>query len=362
MKPEFRLFLLDHFIINPPPPPKPNLAVAASLAAPLVALFAPKLIEMGLGAIATWLKKAGEDKTEQVSGSEFRHLYVTDDQQRLHPDDSIKCLIGVYGVFANEDRRPTPPKDMALLALEKEGLVPPNADIAIVFEAAVVRMPDDTAFYLETRHFSVREFIGDGRSDRTYVATLAVSTPSATTDGTTIAIGNVLLGRVARETLPIPAGQPLGQYPRYRSNLMPWNQITSDAKAAYDSDVKRGEAKNRSYMPVTFNLTLSETADGNKFLAKLGELLEGAKGDAAKEISEVLLPDREKAAKEAEDAAEKLYTAEEDAIIAVKEAEAALVAGSPDQRAVLEAKLAKAKRALAVAERQRKAAGLPDLP
>ena len=72
--------------------------------------------------------------------------------------------------------------------------------------------------------------------------------------------------------------------------------------------------------------------------------------------------DREKAAKEAEDAAEKLYAAEEDAIIAVKGAEAALVAGPQDQKAVLEAKLAKAKRALAVAERQRKAAGLPDLP
>lgn len=359
MKPELRLFLLDHFVINPPPaPPRPALAAAV----PLVALFAPKLIEMGLGAIATWLKKAGADETEQVSGTEFRHLYVTDDQQRLRADDSVKCLIGVYGVFANEDKKPTPTTDKALLALEKEGLIPPNADIAIVFEAAVVRMPDDTAFYLETRHFSVREFIGGHKSARTYVATLAVSTPSATADGTTIAVGNVLLGRVARETLPIPAGQPLGQYPRYRSNLMPWNQITGDAKAAYDSDVKRDEAQNRSYMPVTFSLTLSETTDGNKFLAALGELLEGAKGDAAKEISGVLLPDREKAAKEAEDANEKLYKAEEDAIIAVKEAEAALAAGAQDQKAVLEAKLAKAKRALAVAVRQRKAAGLPDLP
>ena len=37
----------------------------------------------------------------------------------------------------------------------------PDADIAIVFEAAVVPTSDNTACYLDTRHFSVREFIGD---------------------------------------------------------------------------------------------------------------------------------------------------------------------------------------------------------
>jgi len=223
---------------------------------------------------------------------------------------------------------------------------------------------DETAFYLETRHFSVRDFIGDRRKpDRVYVATLSIGTPDATADGSTIALGNVALGRLGKETLPIRPGGALGAYPRYRSNLMPWNRITADAKEVYESDVKRDKAKNKSYMPVTFTLTLSETADGNKFLAALGGLLEGAKADAAKELSNLFLPQAgEQDAKRKEDAAEALYQAEEDALIAEKEAEAELAAGTPEQHDVLAAKLAKAARAHERAVRLRKAAGLPDLP
>jgi hypothetical protein len=356
MKPELRLFLLDHFVVNPPPPqPK---AVG-----PLVALFVPKLIELGLGAVASLLKKAGAEETVQASGAEFEMFYVADDEQRLVVNSQIKCILGVYGVFADDDEDPTPDEDKAVKALEAAKLVPKNADVAIVFEAAVVRTPDDSAFYLETRHFSVRDFIGARRKDeRDFVATLTLSTPSATADGSTIAIGNITLGRVGRETLPIVAGQPLGAHPRYRSNLMPWNQIDGAAKAAYDSDVTRNVAAGKRYMPVTFTLTLSETADGNKFLAALGELLEGAKGEAAKELSALIVPEeREKTAKAKADSAEALYQAEEEAGITVKEAEAALAAGEVNDRPVLEARLAKARRALQNAQRLRKAAGLPDL-
>ena len=223
---------------------------------------------------------------------------------------------------------------------------------------------DETAFYLETRHFSVRNFIGERhKPDRVYVATLSVTTPGSTPDGSTIALGNIALGRLGREALPIAPGQRIDAYPRYRSNLMPWNRISADANGVFESDVKRDAAGNKSYMPVTFNLTLSETADGNKFLTALGDLLEGAKVEAAKELSNLVIPEqREKAARERADAAEALYRAEEDAIIAVKEAEAALTAGSADQREVLTAKLARARRALDVAVRLRKAAGLKELP
>jgi len=144
---------------------------------------------------------------------------------------------------------------------------------------------------------------------------------------------------------------------------MPWKRITEEAKDVYDSDVRRNAAANKAYMPTTFTLTLSETADGNKFLAALGDLLEGAKSEAAKELSSLILPeDREKAAKEKADAAEKLYSDEEDARIEVLKAKAALAAGSPEQKEILTAELAKAERALEVKKRLRKAAGLPDLP
>jgi hypothetical protein len=357
MKPELRVFLLKDCIINPPP--KPTSRVSG-----LAGVFVPKLIELALGGIATFLKKAGAVETEQVTGAEVTNFFVTDDKQQLSINRDLGCVLGIYGVFADEDKQPTPVKDATLKLLEARGLMPKDADIEIVFEAAIVPTSDETAFHVETRHFSVRDFIGDRhKPDRVYVATFSITTPSSTADGSTIAVGNVALGRVGKETLPISPGSPLGSFPRYRSNLMPWKRITEEAKEAYDSDAKRNEAKNKAYMPVTFNLTISETADGNKFLATLGELLEGAKADAAKELSKLILPDeRQKAAKEKTDAAETLYQNEEDAIIAVKQAEADLAAGSTAQKEVLAAKLAKARRALEVAIRLRKAAGLPDFP
>ena len=97
---------------------------------------------------------------------------------------------------------------------------------------------------------------------------------------------------------------------------------------------------------------------GNAFLAALGGLLVGAKDDIAKAVGNYVDPDaRAKAAKEDADAAEALLAAEEDANIAVKEAEAELAA-HPEKKAVYEAKLAKAKRALAIAISAREAAGL----
>jgi hypothetical protein len=351
MRPELRLFLLKECVVNPVP-------VQALEAVPLLTLFLPKLIELGIGGIATALKKAGAEETTQVSASEITTMYVTDENKNLVVNDALGCVLGIYGIFADDDGRQSDPYDLTLRVLQKEGLIPKNADISIVFEAAIVPTADLTAFHLDVRHFSVRNFIDGGGDERAYVATLAVSTPNATADGTTIALGNIALGRLGNETLPIPTGQPLGSYPRYRTNLMPWNRITGDAKDAYDADATAGSVK-PGYMPVTFTLTLSETEDGNKFLTALGTLLDGAKAEAAKEISSLINPDdRRKAAAEAADSAEKLLKAEEDARIAVKEAEANLVGGAAEQKAVLEAKLKAAERALARATRLREAAGL----
>lgn len=348
MKPEFRIFLRKTCVINP--------ELAAGESSALLGLFLPKLIEVAVGGIATALKKAGAANTEQIAASEVTDLYVTGSEGQLSINPDLGCIIGVYGVFSDQDGSPTPGDDHAVKALVNAKLVPKNADVAIVFEAAIVPTVDRTAFYLELRHFSVREFLAGRRGERTYIATLAVTTPNATADGATIALGNIALGRMEREALPIPEGGPFGVYPRYRSNLMPWNRITGDAKDAYEADARAGKVK-PAYMPVTLTLTLSETEDGNKFLTALGELLEGTKAEAAKELATLVNPaDRAKAAADEADAAEKLLKTEEDARIAVQEAEANLAKGG--EKAVLEAKLAAAKRALARAVNARKAAGL----
>jgi hypothetical protein len=114
---------------------------------------------------------------------------------------------------------------------------------------------DGTAFFLDTRHFSVRDFIGSrSKSERAFVITLSVATPDATADGATIGLGQIDMGTVERGADLVPVGTSPDKFPRYRSNLIPWSQISSASKAVYDADVAAGQAKGRHYMPVTFNL------------------------------------------------------------------------------------------------------------
>lgn len=359
-KPEFRVFLLEDCVVNPVPP----LAGVVAAAIPLLALFAPKLIEMAIGGVATLLKKAGADETSRAIGHEFTDFYIADAKQALQVNSRIGCILGVWGVFADDDGRPTPPTDVAVRRLEAAGLVPRNADIGIVFEAAIRPSDDQTSFFLDTRHFSVREFIGDsGRSDRAYVATLTIATPGSTADGDTIALGNIDLGKWKKGANLIPDDRPKDSYPRYRSNLMPWKQITQASKSAYDADVAAGRAAGQSYMPVTFNLTISETADGNKLLVKLGELLDGAKTQAATEISKLIDPaERAKADAAKAEEAEKLYEAELAAELAVREAQKAYDTGAVADKPTLRVKLEDAKRKLERKTKLREAAGLPARP
>src|SRR5262245_5313744 len=147
MKPELRVFLRRACLINPPPP-----AAEPELPA-FVGLLIPKVIEFALGGIGSLLKKAGEADTEQVTGSEIVNLFVADEQQRLSANPNVGCVLAVYGVFDNKHGKPTQASDAALKKLEAEKIVPENAGISIILEAAVVRTDDGTAFYLEARHF-----------------------------------------------------------------------------------------------------------------------------------------------------------------------------------------------------------------
>jgi hypothetical protein len=356
---EFRVYLLENCLINPEPQPAPK---AKPRAIPLLGLFAPKLIEMAIGAVATLLKKAGEPETVRVTGHEFTDFYIADEQQALQVNKRIGCILGVWGSFSEADGKRTRSGDEAVAKLKQARLVPPNSEIGGIFEAVIRPTHDQTAFFLDTRHFSVRDFIGDsGKGERAFVVTLSVAMPGATADGETIALGNIDMGRVKRGADLVPMGREADAYPRYRSNLMPWKQISPTSKAAYDADVAAGNAKGKRYMPVTFNLTISETADGNKLLLKLGELLDGAKQQAAVEISKLILPEeRAKADAERAEAAEKLYEAELAAELAVRKARKAYDAGTPEDKPALRVELEMAIRKLGRATTLRRAAGLPD--
>jgi len=55
---------------------------------------------------------------------------------------------------------------------------------------------------------------------------------------------------------------------------MPWSQISTASKAAYDADVAGGAAAGKRYMPSTFGVTITQTEKGHPFLAKPYSFLE----------------------------------------------------------------------------------------
>ncbi|HEY7449981.1 MAG TPA: hypothetical protein VH702_17625 [Vicinamibacterales bacterium] len=356
--PDFRVFLLKECLINPPPPVP---AAVRGLEAALLGLFVPKLIEMTIGGIAGALRKAGEEETEQLTADQFSDLYLANAQQALSVNPELGCVLGVW--FDNVDKSSASDDDVAA-TLKSAGLVPAKAVVGGVFEAAVRPAADGTAFFLDTRHFSVRKFIGDRRKDnRAYVMTLSLTTPDATAEGSTFAVGQINLGTRVRGESVVPAGHPTDGFPRYRSNLMPWSKISAASKAAYERDVAAARAKGRRYMPVTFSLTVSETADGNKLLLKLGELLGGLAGKAAGEIGRRILPaEIDKSAAEEAAYAESLYEQELKAELEVRKAQKTYDAADEADKPALRVALEIARRKLAWQTSLREAAGLNPRP
>lgn len=358
--PKFRLYVLPRCVINPPPSPEPpkELAVAGVVAA-LAGIFVPKLIEAGLTSLGNWLKKAGDKETRQIEAEEILDLYLADENQSLLVNPRLGCVLGVWF-----DDSPSPqPGDEVAQRLRKEGLLAPTAILKGAFEALIVPSSDRTAFHLETRYFRALSFLDKSKGDpRAYVATLSLSTPSATTDGTVFALGQVDLGKHKPGDAAIqPAGAP-GGFPRFRSNLMPWSAISEASKKVHEADTKAGTAAGKGYMPVTVSLTMTETEDGNAFLTKLGEILADNAKTASEEISKRILPAKIAEAEAAEHAsADKLYDEELNALLAVREVERELADPANAQKIPeLKVKLEIKRRALEAKTRLRKAAGLPD--
>jgi len=356
---ECRVFLRERCVINPEP-----AALAGAAAIPIVGLFVPKLIEMAIGGVATLLRKAGDSETVSLGGREVVDLYLADEKQALGPNPRLGCVLGIVGTFDDPPDGAQSSTDPVIKRLEDEGLVPVGSTVDLIFEAAIRLTRDRTAFCLDTRHFSVREFIGRrNRGERAFVVTLGVTVPGATSDGETIALGTIDMGTLERGADVVPPGRPADAYPRRRSNLMPWGQIAKPSKAAYDADVAAGTAAGRTYMPVTFALTVSETADGSKLLLRLGELLDGAKQQAAADVSKLILPEeRARAEAASEAAAEKLYEAELEAELALRKAQQAYNAAKDPEKPALRVELEAATRKRDRQVRLRRAAGLPDRP
>jgi len=350
-----RVFFLEQCLVNPPP----LLGIQAN---PLLGLFAPKLIELAIGGVAALLKAAGADKVTRVSGQEFTDLYQANEKSVLTINKKLGRVLAVWGKFPGEDGHQTPANDTVVRKLDEAGLIPKNSEVELIFEAQIRPSEDGTAFFLATRHFHLREFVADsGKSERGLVATLSVLTPGASAVGDTIAVGNIDFGKLKKGANLVPMGHPQDAFPRYRSNIMPWKQITQAAKDAHAADVTAKQAAGRFYMPVTVSLTISETSEGNEWLVKLGELLDGEKKAATAEISKLILPEnRAKAAADRTEAAEKLYAAEIDAEIQLRVAQKAYDDAQPKDKPVKAAELEKAKRKLAPQKALREAAGLPD--
>ena len=276
---ELRVFILPECIINPAPAtelPQPEIALASVLV--------PKLVEMAIGSAAKLLKDAGADKTILSSGSAVTNLFAAGADQSLDVNGDVGCLLAVHGDFDSDEAEPDD-GDEVLQSLRQRGLISSRTMVNIVFEAEVRPSADRTAFFLDTRHFSVRNLIEDDDDDeRDFAVTVALTTPLTGVSGETVAIGTIDFGTLAPPSDVVPQGRPADGHPQFRSNLMPWAQLSPVAKHAYDTDVSNGSAAGRRYMPVTFTVTVSQTEKGHPFLIRLGELLDGAKHNAAAAI------------------------------------------------------------------------------
>ena len=232
--PEFRVYLLTKCPINPPPEP-----ASLEAATPLLGLIVPRLIETAIRGIANALKKAGANETDQVTAECFTNLYKANDEQALEVNRKLGCVLGVW--FDDADN--SADDDEVATKLKHLNLVPTNAAVGGVIEAAINLVSDSTAFFLTTRYFSVRDSIGDRRrskTDRDYLVTLSLATPGPTAEGITFALGKINLGQRKGSASVIPSGQPLDASSQYKSNLMPWSQISVLSKEAYDRDVSAG--------------------------------------------------------------------------------------------------------------------------
>lgn len=352
--PEVRVYWRTDCVINPKPPVVTPLG--AAFAAMALGWFVPKVIESAISGVANALKKAGDKETKQLAGRTTVDLFVTDEKQALRPNVELACLLVVWFERAST----TPADNEAAQRVKAAGLIPADAALLGAWEALVDPSEDGTAFTLDTRYFSAREFIGDrSKREREYLANITLALPDATEEGKVFALATVPLGTVKKtdEFRPDDAAGELGR--RRRSNLMPWARMSAASRAAYTSDVAVGLASHKRYMPSTVTVTISETADGNDFLLKLGGFLAGSATTLAGAISKEILPKDAEAEVADATAAETLYQNEIKAELELLDATAQLASALAADVPAATLSVESATRKRDFQRRLREAAGLP---
>jgi hypothetical protein len=319
---ETRVYLRQQCILGEEKKVQPTRGIGAALAA----IFVPALIEKGLDAVSTALRKMGSDKTRRDSGKYPTYLYrLSYDPEKkagkLSLNSDLGCAIVVRGKFSGPDPDFQPevsfPESGFFLGSDQEGkrIARLNAsnipvkELAAEYEAAITIADDGTALKYDSRFLEFKAF-QEGRSSETrgLVVSLTFAAAGAKEDETTLSLALMDLGEIEGDTVMGPE-----QLSSRRSGWL-GGVAASDASIKAAGGLAIGPGKTFGIMPVTFEGMLIETEKGNDVLLFIADVLSSSKSEAAKALSSAILPaERQKAAQAQVDELEKLRGEEEEA-------------------------------------------------
>ncbi|MBZ5538626.1 MAG: hypothetical protein LAO31_21985 [Acidobacteriia bacterium] len=319
---ETRVYLRQQCLLGEEKKVEPTRAIVAALAA----IFVPALIEKGLDAVSSALRKAGDKQTLRDSGKYPTYLYRLSydpgkQAGKLSLNSDLGCAIVVRGKFSGPDpdyqSEVSFPEPGLFLGSDQEGKRVarlnasniPVKELAAEYEAAITTADDGTALKYDSRFLEIKAFQGSRSSEnRTLVVSFTFAAAGAKEDETTLSLALMDLGEIKRGTVMGP-----GQLSSRRSGWL-GGLAASDASTKAAGELAMGPGKTFGIMPVTFEGMLIETEEGNAALVFIADVLSSAKSEAAKALSSAILPaERQKAAQAQVDELEKLRGEEEEA-------------------------------------------------
>ena len=329
---ETRVFIKQKCVIAEPEPHSDRVAFVGAL----LTVFLPILIQKALGRAAAALKKAGDPETLKDTGRLPTYLYrlpkdspkdqptldwirmrAADGEEKpskleLNPD--FRCVIVVRGTFTKSESS-TPPQekgDDARTKLRNAGIL--VDELAAVYEGAVKIADDRTALQYQSRYFEVNRFQGSRsqKEKRGMVVSITLSGAGEKDGEPLLSLALINLGEVNAHTV-LKTKDLETKTSSWLGGLALSDASMNALKMLDFVDPNTGEQRDcLEIMPVNIEAGFTETEDGNKALAFIGEVLEAGAEDASKAISSEIL-DTEKHAKEKADALEQMRQEEETA-------------------------------------------------
>jgi hypothetical protein len=319
---ETRVYLRQQCLLGEEKKVEPTRAIGAALAA----IFVPALIEKGLDAVSSALRKAGEEQVLRDSGKYPTYLYrlsydPSKKAGKLSLNSDLGCAIVVRGKFSGPDpdsqSEVSFPEPGLFLGSDQEGkrIARLNAsnipvkELAAEYEATITIADDGTALKYDSRFLEIKAFQGTrSKNTRMLVVSLTFAAAGAKEDDSTLSLALMDLGEVERDTVMGPE-QLRGRRSGWLGGL-----AASDASIKAAGGLAMGPGKTYGIMPVTFEGMLIETEEGSKVLLFIADVLSSAKSETAKALSSAILPaERQKAAQAQLDELEKLRGEEEEA-------------------------------------------------